>query len=45
MEPATTFRSNSAANRDDWWLSRGSDKFNVRTTFTLGGYVGFQTAY
>jgi len=45
MEPATTFRSNSAANRDDWWLSRGSDKFNVRTTFTLGGYVGLQTAY
>lgn len=45
MEPATTFRSSSAANQDTWWVNRGSDKFKVRTTFTLGGYVGFQSAY
>lgn len=45
MEPATTFRSTSAANQDDWWRSGGNDKFNVRTTFTLAGYLGFQAAY
>ena len=44
-EPATTFRSSSAANQDSWWVSRGSDKFKTRTTFTLGGYLGFQSAY
>lgn len=45
MEPATTFRSSSAANQQSWWVNRGSDKFKTRTTFTLGGYVGFQAAY
>ena len=45
VEPATTFRSSSAANQDSWWVSRGSDKFKTRTTFTLGGYLGFQSAY
>ena len=45
VEPATTFRSSSAANQETWWVSRGSDKFKTRTTFTLGGYVGFQSAY
>jgi hypothetical protein len=45
VEPATTFRSNSAANKADWWLNRGSDKFNTRAAFSLGGYLGFQAAY
>jgi hypothetical protein len=45
MEPATTFRSNSAANQGDWWVNRGSDKFKSRTTFTLAGYLGVQSAY
>ena len=45
LEPATTFRTSSAANQETWWVSRGSDKFKTRTTFTLGGYIGFQTAY
>lgn len=45
MEPATTFQSNSAANQEDWWRSRGNDKFRTRTTFALAGYLGFQTAY
>jgi hypothetical protein len=45
MEPATTFRSNSAANQEDWWVNRGSDKFKTRTTFTLAGYLGVQSAY
>ena len=45
MEPATTFRSSSAANQDSWWRSGGSDKFKTRTTFTLAGYLGFQAAY
>lgn len=45
MDPATTFRSNSAANQEDWWVNRGSDKFKTRTTFTLAGYLGVQSAY
>ncbi len=45
MEPATTFRSTSAANQQGWWVDRGSDKFKTRTTFTLAGYLGFQAAY
>ena len=45
MEPATTYRTKSAANRDDWWVSRGNDKFMTRTTFTLSGYLGLQSAY
>jgi len=45
MEPATTFQSTSAANQETWWVSGGSDKFKTRTTFTLGGYLGFQSAY
>jgi hypothetical protein len=45
VEPATTFRSSSAANQQSWWVNRGNDKFKARTTFTLGGYVGFQAAY
>lgn len=45
MEPATTFRSTSAANQEGWWRSGGSDKFKTRTTFTLAGYIGFQSAY
>jgi hypothetical protein len=45
LEPATTFQSNSAANRGDWWRSRGNDRFKTRTTFTLAGYIGFQAAY
>ena len=44
-EPATTFQSNSAANKGDWWLSRGGDKFKTRASFSLAGYIGFQAAY
>jgi len=45
MEPATTYRSNSAANQGSWWRSRGNDKFSTRASFSLAGYIGFQTAY
>jgi hypothetical protein len=45
VQPATTFRSSSAANQETWWVTRGNDKFKTRTTFTLGGYIGFQSAY
>jgi hypothetical protein len=45
IEPATTYRSNSAANQGTWWRSRGSDKFRTRASFSLAGYIGFQTAY
>jgi len=45
VEPAITYRSNSAANQGTWWRSRGSDKFRTRASFSLAGYIGFQTAY
>ncbi len=45
MEPATTYWSNSAANKADWWQHRGSDKFRTRASFSLAGYLGFQAAY
>jgi hypothetical protein len=45
LEPATTFRSQSAANQSNWWRDWGSDKFRTRTTFALAGYLGIQSAY
>lgn len=28
-----------------WWRGLGNDKFNTRTTYALGAYIGFQSAY
>ena len=41
----TTFRATNAGKNPLWWQDLGNDKFTTRTTFTLGGYVGMQTAY
>jgi hypothetical protein len=42
---ATIFRAKTAGKEPSWWQNAGNDKFTSRTTFTLGGYVGFQSAY
>jgi hypothetical protein len=42
---ATSFRAKNAGTQSSWWQNIGDDKFTTRTTFTLGGYVGLQTAY
>ncbi len=42
---ATIFRAKTAGKEPSWWQSAGNDKFTSRTTFTLGGYVGIQSAY
>lgn len=45
MGSATSFQSKSAGRDTTWWRATGNDKFTTRTTFTLGGYVGIQSAY
>jgi hypothetical protein len=42
---ATSFRAKNAGSRPAWWQDLANDKFTTRTTFTLGGYVGVQSAY
>lgn len=41
----TTFQAKNAGSQSSWWQHLGNDKFTTRTTFTLGGYVGIQSAY
>lgn len=45
MGSATSFRAKNAGKDTTWWRAIGDDKFTTRTTFTLGGYVGIQSAY
>jgi hypothetical protein len=42
---ATNYQAKNGGEQPDWWQKLGSDKFTTRTTFTLGGYVGVQSAY
>lgn len=44
-ETATSFQAKNGAGQASWWQELGSDKFTTRTTFTLGGYIGIQSAY
>lgn len=45
MGAATNYRAKTAGSETSWWQNIGDDKFTTRTTFTLGGYVGLQSAY
>jgi hypothetical protein len=45
VEPPTTYRANSAPTERSWWRGGAPDKFNTRATFTLAGFIGFQSAY
>jgi hypothetical protein len=42
---ATTFQAKNGGGQASWWQNLGDDKFTTRTTYTLGGYVGIQSAY
>ncbi|MCM2351108.1 MAG: hypothetical protein NDI69_13895 [Bacteriovoracaceae bacterium] len=42
---AATYRAQDAGSEASWWQHLGNDKFTTRTTFTLGGYLGIQSAY
>lgn len=42
---SSTFQAKNAGTESAWWQTLGDDKFTTRTTFTLGGYVGLQSAY
>lgn len=44
-ETATSFQAKTGASQASWWRNLGDDKFTTRTTFTLGGYIGIQSAY
>lgn len=41
----TTYRAKNAGKEPLFWRDLGNDKFTTRTTFTLGGYIGLQSAY
>jgi hypothetical protein len=41
----TTFRARNAGKNSTFWRNLGEDTFTTRTTFTLGGYFGVQSAY
>lgn len=45
MAAATSFHAKNAGRQTTWWRNLGNDKFTSRTTFSLGGYVGIQSAY
>lgn len=45
MGAATNYQAKNAGKVPQWWQNSGDDKFTTRTTFTLGGYVGLQSAY
>jgi hypothetical protein len=42
---ATTYQAEDGARNEAWWQEIGADKFTTRTMFSLGGYVGIQSAY
>lgn len=42
---ATSYRAKNAGSQSAWWRHLGNDKFSTRTTFTLGAYIGLQSAY
>jgi hypothetical protein len=42
---ATSYQAKNGGAQASWWRHLGNDKFTTRTTFTLGGYVGLQSAY
>lgn len=45
METATSFQAKNGGSQTAWWRELGDDKFNTRATFTLGAYIGVQSAY
>ena len=42
---ATSYRAQDGGSQEGWWNNLGDDKFTSDTLFTLGGYIGIQSAY
>lgn len=42
---ATAYNAHQGAGESGWWQNLGNDKFTTRTTYSLGGYIGIQSAY
>lgn len=40
-----TYTAQNKGHNPDWWRGLGSDKFKTRTTFTVGAFIGLQSAY
>lgn len=45
MSFASSYQAKDGASEATWWNNLGADKFNVGTLFTVGGYIGIQSAY
>ncbi len=43
--PPTTYRAQGKGLDRDWWQQIGNDRFSTNTAFSLGGYLGVQSAY
>lgn len=41
----TSYRAQNGAGQASWWQHLGNDKFTTRTTYSIGGYIGVQSAY
>jgi hypothetical protein len=41
----TTYKAQDKGRDPSFWRNRGTDNFTTRTTITLGGYIGVQSAY
>lgn len=42
---ASSYRAQDGGSQRGWWNNLGDDKFTSDTLFTLGGYLGIQSAY
>lgn len=40
-----SYQAKNAGRETSWWRHLGNDKFTTRTTFSLGGHLGIQSAY
>lgn len=45
MGSATSYNAKNGGAEEAWWRNLGSDKFTTRTTFSVGGFIGLQSAY
>ena len=42
---ATSYQAQDGGAQASWWNNLGSDKYSTDTLFSLGGYIGVQSAY
>ncbi|MFP5385909.1 MAG: hypothetical protein ACLGHN_07500 [Bacteriovoracia bacterium] len=41
----TTYTAQDGGSQTGWWQSLADDEFTTRTTYTMGAYIGIQSAY